>query len=132
MMIFNLIAKANFGTDGLVPDSALIDGLADFDVENPLSATELLVSNIVGLLTTVGAVVFIFMFFYGAFSWISAGDDSSKIGKARDRMVQAVIGLIIMVAGYALIGLIGTMIGINILSPASQIREIFGLRSTAF
>ena len=67
------------------------------------------------------------MFFYGAFRWITGGDDSAKIQKARDQMVQGVLGLIIMIAGYAIIGLIGEMVGIDILNPAEQIRNVTGI-----
>jgi hypothetical protein len=121
-----LLAQANFGT-GLQPNSAITGGLADIDTTAPLTATETLISNILGTLTTLGALVFIFMFFYGAFRWITGGDDAGKIQKARDQMVQAALGLIIMVAAYAIVGLVGSVIGFDILNPAGQIRTIFGV-----
>jgi hypothetical protein len=117
--------RANFGVRGLKPSTEITEGLAAFNTDTPLSSLELLISNIVGILTTLGGLVFIFMFFYGAFRWITGGDDSAKIQKARDQMVQGVIGLIIMIAGYAIIGLIGAMIGFDILRPAAQIEQIF-------
>lgn len=126
----NLIAQT-FGT-GLQPQTAGSGGISDFDTAKPLTSLELLVSNLIGLLTTIGALVFVFMFFYGAFRWITGGDDAAKIQKARDQMVQGVIGLVIMVAGYAIIGLIGSMVGINILSPAAQVRGILGLGATDY
>lgn len=128
-MNHNLIAQTvNFG-DGLKPnpDNTIKGGLADFDVTQPLTSTEKLISNVVGFLTTLGTLVFIFMFVYGALNWISAGGDASKVQKARDQMIQGVIGLIIMIAGYAVIGLIGTVLGISILNPAQQIRTIFDI-----
>lgn len=126
MMIFNLIAKAEFGT-ALQPQGGITDGIAKFNTDTPLTSLELWISRLFGLVTTIGSIVFIFMFFYGAFRWLSGGDDSAKIGKARDQMVQGVIGMIIMVAGYAIIGLIGAMIGIDILNPAEQIRSVIGV-----
>lgn len=129
----NLIAaQANFGT-GLQPvdgsgDPIYTEGLTGaIDAGTPASSLELLISNIIGLLTSLGAVVFIFMFFFAAFKWITSGEDAGKVQKARDQMVQAVIGLVIMVAGYAIIGLIGSIIGLDILNPASQIGSILGL-----
>lgn len=126
-----IAATAEFGS-GLQPvdgaDNPIYnEGLASFNTGTPLSSLEILISNIIGLLTTLGALVFIFMFFYAAFRWISGGDDAGKIQKARDQMVQAVIGLVIMVAGYAIIGLIGSMVGIKLLEPAAQIEAILGL-----
>jgi len=126
-MIFNLIAqnKKLFGT-GLTPQGDTTEGLANFDTKAPLTSLESWISNIIGLLTTLGALVFIFMFFYGALSWIAGGDDSSKVQKARDQMIQGIIGLVILVAGYAIIGLIGALVGIDILNPGKQIIKIFG------
>ncbi|MDH5533400.1 MAG: hypothetical protein OEX81_03170 [Candidatus Pacebacteria bacterium] len=127
MMIFNLLAAANFGPTGLQPQGGTTEGIANFDTATPLTSLELWISRLLGMITTIGAIVFIFMFFYGAFRWLSGGDDTAKIGKARDQMVQGVIGMIIMVAGYAIIGLIGEMIGIDILNPAQQIRDVTGI-----
>ena len=127
MIILNLIAQAaDFGT-GLKPQSGIAgtNSLANFDTDTPFTSLETLISTLIGLFTTIGSITFIFMFLYGAFKWISGGDDSAKIQKARDQMVQAVLGLIIMVAGYALIGLIGTMVGISILNPAELLNDIF-------
>lgn len=117
---------ANFGT-GLAPATTPTSGLAAFDTANPLSSTEIFFSQVIGFLTLLGGLVFIVMFINGAFKWISGGDDASKIQKARDLMVQAVIGLIVMVAGYGIIGLIGSVVGFDLLNPAANIRNIFGL-----
>jgi hypothetical protein len=123
----NLIAQANFGS-GLNPDGGIAtEGIAAFNTAEPLTGLEIWISQIISLVTTIGSITFVFIFLLGAFKWISAGDDSGKLQKARDQMVQAVIGLVIMVAGYAIIGLVGEMIGIKILQPAQQIEEIFNL-----
>ena len=60
-------------------------------------------------LITVGALLVIVYFLWGAISWITAGDDSGKIGKARDKMVQSVIGLILLVSSFAVIGFISNI-----------------------
>lgn len=125
----NLIAgTANFGS-GLTPSGNTGSGglIGGIDLANPISSTEQLLSQILGFITLLGGLIFIIMFLNGAFKWISGGDDSAKIGKARDLMVQAVIGLIVMVAGYAIIGLIGSVVGFDILNPAANLRSIFGL-----
>jgi len=126
-MIPTLIAQ--FGETGLKPENPAKSGLASFDLNaDPLTEMERFISQIIGLITTIGSIIFIVMFLYSALKWITAGGDSSKVEKARDGMVQGVIGLVIMVGAYGIIGLIGTAIGINILNPADQIREIFGVQ----
>lgn len=94
------------------------------DSTQVLSTFETVISNALGLLTVLAGLFFIMTFFLAAFKWLSAGGDSGKVQKARDEMVQAVLGLIIVVAAYAIIGLIGTIVGINILQPAKTIMEL--------
>lgn len=58
---------------------------------------------------SVGGLMVIIYFLWGSIDWISAGGDSAKIGKARDRMVQAVIGLTVLLASFAILGFIGPL-----------------------
>ena len=89
-----------------------------------LTTLELVISNVLGILTTIGGLLFIYTFIQGAINWISAGGDSGKIQKARDQMTQGAIGLIILVAAYAIIGLIGSIAGIDILNPAKMLTPL--------
>ena len=82
------------------------------------------ISNMIGLITILAGIFFIMTFFLAAFKWLSAGGDSGKVQKARDEMVQGVIGLIIVVAAYGIIGLIGTLLGLNILRPAEELIKV--------
>ncbi|MCA9372595.1 hypothetical protein KC921_00685 [Candidatus Woesebacteria bacterium] len=95
------------------------------DIQNPATADtnafttfELIISNVLALLTVLGSLVFIIYFLLGAISWISSGGDTSKVGKARDQMLQGVLGLVVLVIMYAVVGLIGSIVGIDILNPA--------------
>lgn len=84
-----------------------------------LTKMEVIISALLGIATTVGGLLFLYTFIQGALSWVTAGGDSGKIQKARDQMIQGAIGLILIVAAYAVIGVVGTIVGINILNPAS-------------
>jgi hypothetical protein len=57
----------------------------------------------------VGGLLVLINFLWGAVTWITGGNDSAKIQKARDRMIQSVIGLIILVSSFALIGFINML-----------------------
>lgn len=94
---------------------------------NALTGLELLISRIIGFLTTLAGIFFIFYFILGALSWVTAGGDTGKTQKARDQIVQGVIGLVIIVGSYAVIGIIGSVVGIDILNPAAQLQTIFGI-----
>jgi len=89
-----------------------------------LSNLELFISNIIGFITAIGGVFFVLYFVIGAFEWISSGGDKGKVEKARNRMMNGAIGLVILVASYAIIGLLGSFIGIDLLNPAEQIESI--------
>jgi hypothetical protein len=92
--------------------------------EGATSTMELIISSVIGLFTIGGALLFVYAFIQGAVEWITAGGDSGKIQKARDRMIQGTIGLIVLVIAYAVIGLIGSVVGIDILNPAAQLIEL--------
>lgn len=90
-------------------------GPADQSVLNTL---ETFISNMIGVITVMAGILFIAYFIYGAMKWITGGGDAGKIQKARDQMVQGVIGLVIVIMAYSLIGIVGTVLGINLLRPA--------------
>lgn len=95
--------------------------------QKSLTNLELIISRMIGLLTVIASVAFVLYFILGAVNWIVAGGDASKIQKARDQMVQGVIGLVVVILAYSIMGIVGTVLGINILNPAVQLRATFGL-----
>lgn len=82
-------------------------------------------SVIIGVLTVVAGLWFIFNFFLGAFSWISAGSDKGSMENARKRMTNAVIGIVAVVAAIFIIDLVGGVLGLDILSPGKFILSIW-------
>lgn len=116
-------ASAQFG-EGIVPpfENAYTENITDGT--QAFSTIELLVSNILGLMTALGSILFIVYFLLGAIGWITAGGDSGKIGKARDQMLQGVMGLIVLVGLYAIVGVISSIVGIDILNPAQMLEGL--------
>jgi len=88
---------------------------------------ETIISNVIGLLTVLGGLFFVMIFFLAAFKWLSAGGDSGKVQKARDEMVQSVTGLVMIVAAYGIVGLVGSIVGIDILRPAAELVKLVPL-----
>lgn len=125
-MIMSLIAqsteKANFGGGFQPPTKAYSEN--SLTTDGVLSNLELFISNIIGFLTVLAGLFFIFYFILAAFNWVTAGGEQSKLQKARDQMINGVIGLILIVAAYGVIGLIGSVIGLDLLNPADQVRLI--------
>ena len=105
------------------PTSAYSAGSAK-GVDEATANLELFISNIIGFLTVLGGIFFVVQFVLAAFNWITSGGDSSKIQKARDKMVQGALRLIVVIASYALIGLIGSIIGLDLLNVGKQIENL--------
>lgn len=89
-----------------------------------LSNLELFLSNLIGFLTIFASILFIVYFLIGGIEWITAGGDSGKVQKARDKMVNGVIGLVVIIGAYGVIGLIGRVIGLDLLNPAQMLESI--------
>ncbi|MCB9801425.1 MAG: hypothetical protein H6773_04540 [Pseudomonadales bacterium] len=57
---------------------------------------------------SIGGLLVLFYFIWGAFEWITAGGESGKLEKARLRMMHAVVGLLILVSSFVILGYIST------------------------
>lgn len=98
--------------------------LTDGAIDDPGKNIEAIISNVFGFLTIIGAIFFVVYFIIAALEWISAGGDSGKLTTARNKMMQGILGLIILVAAYGIIGLIGSVFGIELLEPAKLLNSI--------
>lgn len=71
-----------------------------------------------GILAIAAILVFIYLI-WGGIDWISAGGDKGKTEKARDKITQAVIGLVVLVSAVAIFTLLQNFLGIEILTFTS-------------
>ena len=79
-------------------------------------------TGIVGtLITNVIGLFFIFAFFLtllylimGGIQWITGGGDKSQLEQARNKITNAIIGLVIVAAAYAIFTLVGQFFGLDI------------------
>ena len=104
-----------------VPLGTGIEGVGPFQVvmDKAAAGTNLgtLLSNLITTITVVGSLAFVIFFTLGGLSWITAGGDKAKVSSAQTQMTQAAIELIAMIASYFIIGIVGAVLGINILAP---------------
>jgi cytochrome bd-type quinol oxidase subunit 2 len=89
------------------------------DTDNPLVPLEKIFSNLLAVFTIVGGLMFIIYFIIAAFKWITAGDKAESAEKARTQMTNGLLGLIVLVAAYALFYIIGLVLGMNFLNPSA-------------
>jgi hypothetical protein len=72
--------------------------------------------NLIGLAFIIGSIIFFFMLLMGAIQWISSGGDKGKLESARGRITSAIIGIVLLLASFAIIKIIETFFGVNILT----------------
>lgn len=106
-----------FGKLGLVGSEA---SNADITFTNFLS-------SVVGVMTIIAIIWFVFLFISGAIAYMSSGGDKNAIESARKKITNGIIGLVIVVIAIFVIRLIGLLIGIpDILNFPSLFSEIAG------
>src|SRR3989344_4292787 len=83
------------------------------------------INNIVSVIRTIiQFVLAVVMLLIGGIRWITAGGDEKAVGSARNMITAALIGLVIVLVAYALIKLVETFFGINIISGGVNIPQI--------
>lgn len=85
----------------------------------PISQFESIISTVIGILTIVGSLWFMFQIITAAIEWIGSEGDKAKLTQARSKITQSLTGIIILFGAYGLILVVGTIFGVNILDLAS-------------
>lgn len=116
------LGRIGDGGEGLGPFAKMSFGSAGDGLKAVTSA----VSSIIGIMTIAAAIWFIFQFLTGGFFWITSGGDKQKLHEARERITNAFIGLIIVIAGWAVLALAGQFFGYDILitKPENVIKQL--------
>lgn len=86
-------AQGNFGLD----DAASSAGYKTGNVQIPTVIGAVL-QALFGLI----AILFFGMMLYAGYNWMTAMGDSEKVTKAKDTIISAIIGIIIIIAAYAI------------------------------
>lgn len=83
-----------------------------------------IVSSIIGIMTIAAGIWFLFQFVIGGFNWINSGGDKAKLQTSKDKLTNAFIGLIVVVAGWAILALAGTFFNVDftISNPSDMLR----------
>jgi len=67
-------------------------------------------SFIINLLFTVGIVVAVAFLIYGGIKWILSGGDEKAVETARNHIIAAIVGLIIVVGAYFIVNIVFTLL----------------------
>lgn len=72
------------------------------------------VSKILTLSFIVALIAVLAMLIWGAFEWIASGGDKEAVGKARNRIISALVGLAVLAIAFALFRVTGQFLGFGI------------------
>lgn len=73
-----------------------------------------LLSTIFTAMTVVGVIFSVFNLIMGAYLWISAGGDKAQLQKAQQKILNAIVAMMILFSIWALVYLIGSLFGLNL------------------
>lgn len=62
---------------------------------------------IIGIILSFVGVIFLVLMIYAGLMWMTAQGNQERVNKAKDLMINAVIGLIIVMAAYAITSFVG-------------------------
>jgi len=97
------------------------EGLGPFGKNQATSGTMALtqvtraISAIVGFMTIVGSIWFLFQLLFGGYEWISSAGDTKKLTVARERIMNGFFGLVIIIAAWIILAVVGKFLGYDIL-----------------
>jgi hypothetical protein len=74
------------------------------------------VSGLVGLSLVIGIIIFSFILVIAAIQWITAGGDKVAIESAKSKLLNALVGIIILLAVFAILSFIQNFFGVDILA----------------
>lgn len=90
----------------------------------PINNAVAVVRAIIQFILVVAFVLAFIMLLIGGIRWITAGGDEKAVGSARNMITAALIGLVIVLVAYALIRLVETFFGLNIISNGVNIPKV--------
>lgn len=83
-------------------------------VSEPITFFQAAIPALITLAFIVGSIVFVFMLIVGGIQWMGASGDKAALEAARGRIVQALIGIVILFSAYAIVALIEVFFGTNL------------------
>jgi len=116
LLPFNVYAGSPSLRDAFAPNTLGVASLAagyDLSKSDPFAS----VSKVISLVLSLLGVVFLVLLIYGGFLWMTARGSEQQVEKSKEIIFSAVIGLIIVVAAYAISIFVVTTLTESTLKP---------------
>ena len=101
MKYLSLVIPGNNGVVDIVPPRGILHTGGASSLNNIISVG-------LNLAVMVAIIVCLFTLVWGGFDWLTSEGDKQKVGKARQRLVMSILGLIVVFISFMIINLIYT------------------------
>lgn len=99
--VFSVVALSSVSAQNTILDN-LDDTLAGTELEKGGGDLKPLIGNIIQILLGFLGILAVILILYAGFLWMTAGGDSSKVDKAKQYIINATIGIVIILGAYIL------------------------------
>lgn len=82
---------------------------------------------VVGILTVVASIWFLFKLITGGIAILSSGGDKGKLANARSDITMGIVGLLVVILATIFIDFIGSLFGLDILNIRIPLMQRFGI-----
>lgn len=72
------------------------------------------INNAITLAFVVAMIIVFVMLVWGAIEWMLSGGDKDAVGKARGKIIHALVGLAILAVAYAILTLVASFLGVSL------------------
>lgn len=97
---------------------------AQYTLSGTSSRLESVISIVIGVMTAIAFIWFVFLLFTGAVQFLTSGGDSKSVEAASGKIRTALIGLVAVISAIFFTQLLGTILGIDILSPGQIFEDL--------
>lgn len=101
-LLLHFSVSAQNGTYSFAQDSGLNAASAQAGYEDRNTTVEQYIANIINVILSLLGVIFLAFTIYGGLIWMTAQGNEERVKKARELITEAVIGVIIVLAAYAI------------------------------
>ena len=82
-----------------------------------LAAFQTVLNSAISLILAIAGLLFFFYLLFSGIRYLTAGGDEKSTAAAQKSITTAILGLIIVIATYFIVGFIGNLLGYDFLQP---------------
>ena len=103
-------SQVDLGSHGFIPT---IFGIGPGAPETAFGSW---ITAILSLVMTIAGLLLLLYLIWGGVEWITSGGDKGKVESARNKITNAIIGIIVLAASVAIFVFVQNMIGIQVIT----------------